>query len=62
MEENTKTILISSENLSKSAEPLIVKRNDVISKQYPLVEYLGCLIDNTLSGEDMVVKVLTKSK
>ena len=46
--------------LSKSAEPLIVKRNDVIFKQYPSVEYLECLLDNTLSGEDMAVKVLTK--
>ena len=59
-EEKTKTILFSHKNLSKSAEPLIVKRNDVILKQYPSVEYLGCLLDNTLSGEDMAVKVLTK--
>ena len=29
-EEKTKTILFSPKNLSKSAEPLIVKRNDVI--------------------------------
>ena len=59
-EEKTKTILFSPKNLSKSAEPLIVKRNDVTLKQYSSVEYLGCLLDNTLSGEDMAVKVLTK--
>ena len=56
-EEKTKIILFSLKNLSKLAEPLIVKHNDVILKQYPSVEYLECLLDNTLSGEDMAVKV-----
>ena len=46
--------------MSKSAEPLIVKHNEVILKQYPSVEYLECLLDNTLSSKDMGVKVLAK--
>ena len=36
-EEKTKIILFSPKNLSKSAEQLLVKRNDVILKQYPSV-------------------------
>ena len=59
-EDKTKTILFSPKNLSKGAEPLIIKRNDVTLKQFSSVEYLGCLLDSTLSGEDMAVKVLTK--
>ena len=47
-------------NLSKNAGPLIVKRNYVILKQHNFVEYLGCLLDNTLSGKDMAEKVLEK--
>ncbi len=59
-EDKTKTILFSPKNLSKNAAPLIVKRNDVILKQHNFVEYLGCLLDNTLSGKDMAEKVLEK--
>ena len=59
-EDETKTILFSPKNLSKVAEPLIVKRNDITLKQFSSVEYLGCLLDSTLSGEEMAVKVLTK--
>ena len=39
---------------------MLVKRYDVTSKQFSSVEYLGCLLDSTLSGEDMAVKVLAK--
>ena len=52
-EDKTKTILFSPKNLSKNAAPLTVKRNDVILKQHNFVEYLGCLLDNTLSEKDM---------
>ena len=57
-EVKTKTILF--ENLSKNAAPLIVKRNDIILKQHKFVEYLGCLLDNTLSGKDIAEKILEK--
>ena len=55
-----KSVLFSPKNLSKNAAPLIVKRNDIILKQHNFVEYLGCLLDNTLSGKDMAEKVLDK--
>ena len=59
-EDKTKTILFSPKNLKKRAEPLLVKRKDVTLKQFSSVEYLGCLLDSVLSGEDMALKVLTK--
>ena len=31
-----------------------------LQKQHNFVEYLGCLLDNTLSGKDMAEKVLEK--
>ena len=39
---------------------MLVKRYDVTLKQFSSVEYLGCLLDSVLSGEDMAIKVLTK--
>ena len=59
-EDKTKTILFSPKNLRKGAEELKVTRNDVTLKQHSTVEYLGCLLDSTLSGEEMAAKVLTK--
>ena len=32
---------------------------DVTLKQFSTVEYLGCLLDSTLSGEEMGLKVIT---
>ena len=59
-EDKTKTILFSPKNLRKSAENIIIKRNEVALKQFSTVEYLGCLLDSTLSGEEMALKVLKK--
>ena len=56
-EDKTKTILFSPKNLSKNAAPLIIKRKEIVLKQHTFVEYLGCLLDNTLSGKDMAEKV-----
>ena len=59
-EDKTKTILFSPKNLMKGAQELVVKRHEVSLKQYSTVEYLGCLLDSTLSGEEMALKVLKK--
>ena len=59
-EDKTKTILFSPRNLRKNADPLNIKRDEVIFKQYPTAEYLGYFLDNTLSGEEMALKVLKK--
>ena len=54
--DKTKTMLFSPKN----AAPLIFKRNYIILKQHNFAEYLGCLLDNTLSGKDTAEKVLEK--
>ena len=59
-EDKTKCIIVSPKNLSKSAEGLNIKRQDIKLKQYSTVEYLGCLLDSTLSGEEMALKVFKK--
>ena len=59
-QDKTKTILCIPKNLAGGAEGLAKKRHDVSLKQYSTVEYLGCLLDSTLSGEEMALKVLKK--
>ena len=59
-EDKTKTILFSSINRSKNAYKIEIRRHDVILKQFRIVEYLGCLLDCSLSGEQMALKVLGK--
>ena len=59
-EDKTKTILFSSKDRSKNADKIEIRRHDIISKQFDIVEYLGCLLDCTLSGEQMALKVIGK--
>ena len=59
-EDKTKTILFSSKNRSKNADKIEIRRHDIILKQFDIVEYLGYLMDCTLSGEQMTLKVLGK--
>ena len=59
-EDKTKTILFSSKNRSKNADKIEIRRHDIILKQFDIVEYLGYLMDCTLSGEQMALKVLGK--
>ena len=59
-EDKTKSILFSPKNLRKRAEPIVIKRHDATLKQCSTVEYLGCLLDETLSGQEMALKVLKK--
>ena len=58
--DKTKAILFSPKNLWKRAEPIVIKRHDVTLKQFSTVEYLGCLLDDTLSRQEMALKVLKK--
>ena len=59
-EDKTKTILFSPKNLRKGADKIVIRRHDITLKQFSTVEYLGCLLDSTLSGEEMALKVLGK--
>jgi len=45
----------------KKADDIVIKRGNVTLKQFSSVGYLGCLLDSTLSGEGMALKVLKKA-
>ena len=47
-----------AKNYSPVRHHLVVKNNTI--KQYRMVEYLGCCLNNNLSGESMAMKSLTK--
>ena len=59
-EDKTKSILFSSKNKAKQADPLNIHYNDIKIKQYSKVTYLGCILDETLSGESMATHVINK--
>ena len=59
-EDKTKTILFGSKYKVKKAKPLNIVYGDINIKQYNKVTYLGCILDNTLSGESMALHVINK--
>ena len=54
----TKSILFGTKFNIKRAEPLNIVYGNVKIKQYTKVTYLGCILDESLSGESMVLHVL----
>ena len=59
-EEKTKSIIFGSRKMFKNLDTLDIKRGDINIKQYTSVTYLGCELDQYMSGESMVTKVLCK--
>ena len=59
-EDKTKSILFGSKYKIKKAEPLDIEYNNIKIKQYRKVTYLGCIFDDTLSGESMAINVINK--
>ena len=59
-EDKTKSILFSTKNKVKKADPLNIHYNDIKIKQYSKVIYLGCILDEILSGESMATHVINK--
>ena len=51
----TKSILFSGKRKIKKASPLNIQYKDIKIKQYSKVTYLGCVLDETLSGESMAI-------
>ena len=52
----TKSILFASKNILK----LHIKYGDIQIKQHSKVKHLGCLLDETMSGEAMALNVVNK--
>ena len=59
-EDKTKCILFASKNKIKNAEPLTISYKDIEIKQHSEVNYLGCILDESLSGQSMALHVLNK--
>ena len=57
-EEKTKSILFGTKRQLKDQRDLNLKYGDIEIKQHCRVAYLGCILDNILSGEHMSAKVL----
>ena len=60
VEDKTKSVLFSSKHEIKKASPLNIQYKDIKIKQHTKVAYLGCILDETLSGESMATHVVNK--
>ena len=58
-EEKTKSILFGTKQLLQKGKSLNIRYGDTEIKQHTKVTYLGCILNNDLSGESMVTKVLS---
>jgi len=59
-EDKTKSILFTSKNKLKKVGNLSIHHGDIQIKQHSKVTYLGCVLDEDLSGESMATKVIGK--
>ena len=59
-EVKTKSILFASKRRVKNFHQLNIKYKDINIKQHSEVTYLGCVVDDTMSGEPMALKVINK--
>ena len=58
-EDKTKCILFGRKNC-KNFKKLDIRRGDIMIKQHSTVTYLGCILDENLSGESMATRMLGK--
>ena len=56
----TRLILFASKRRSENVRQLNIKYNHINVKQRLQVTYLGCVLDETMSGEPMALKVINK--
>ena len=59
-EDKTKSILFTTKNKCRNIGSLNIKYGNIDIKQYSRVTYLGCVLDENLSGESMALHVLNK--
>ena len=59
-EDKAKSILFASKFKKENIKKLNIKYRDIQIKQHSKVKYLGCLINETMSGETMAPKVIQK--
>ena len=59
-EDKTKSILFANKYKIKKLEKLNITYNNIKIIQHSRVSYLGCILNNTLSGESMALNVINK--
>ena len=60
-EDKLKSIFFASKRRAKSIRQLNTKHKYINVKQHSEVSYLGCVLDETMSGEPMTLKVINKT-
>ena len=59
-EDKTKSILFAYKSKIKKLQKLEIIYNNIRIKQHSRVSYLGCILEETMSGESMAHKVISK--
>ena len=59
-DDKTKSILFATKFKIKKVRKLNIKHGDTQIKQHSKVKYLGCILDETMSGETMALSVINK--
>ena len=59
-EDKTKSILFANKRRAKNIRQLNIKYKDINIKQHSKVTCLGCVLDETMSGEPMALNVINK--
>ena len=59
-EDKAKSILFASKFKKKNTKKLLVKYGDIQIKQHSKVNYLRCLLDETMPGEAMALNIVNK--
>ena len=59
-QDKTKSILFASKNRISKGTQLNINYDSIEIKQHSSVTYLGCVLDESLSGESMAMKVVNK--
>ena len=59
-EDQAKLIVFASKFKRKNIQKLNIKYVDIQIKQHSKVKYLGCLLDETMSGEAVALNIIIK--
>ena len=59
-QDKTNSILFSTKHKHRNAKSLNIVYNGIEIKQHAKVKYLGCISDESLSGESMALNVIDK--
>ena len=59
-QDKTKSILFGTKHKLRNAKALNIVYNGIEIKQYEKVKYVGCILDQSLSGESMALNIIDK--